>query len=74
MLQQQYLHNTGLPPVTSDIVQPSLGPPPTPASLGPSDAAWTQSMSSPNLGIGGPHCCRDALNAHAAGKAPGTSE
>lgn len=74
MLQQQYLHNTGLPPVTSDTARPSLGPPPTPACLGPSDAARTQSMCSPKLGIGGPHCCRDAPSAHTAVSAPGTSQ
>lgn len=60
MLQQRYLHNTGLPPVTSDTGQPGLGPPPTPASPGPSDTARTQPMSSLTLGLGGPHCCRDA--------------
>lgn len=63
MLQQQYLHNTGLPPVTSDTAQPGLGPPPAPASLGPSDTARTQPMSSLTLGLRGPHCCRDALSA-----------
>lgn len=74
MLQQQYLHNTGLPPVTSDTAWPNLGPPPTAASLGPSDTARTQSMCSLKLGVGGPHCCRDALSAHSAVSAPGTSE
>lgn len=50
MLQQRYLHNTGLPPVTSDSAQPGLGPPPTPASLGPSGTPQTQPMSNLTLG------------------------
>jgi len=69
MLQQRYLHNTGLPPVTSDTAQPGLGPPPTPASPGLSDTSQTQPMGSPTLGLGGPHSCRDALSADAPQRA-----
>lgn len=66
VLQQRYLHNTGLPPVTSDTAQPALGPPPTLARPGPSNTTQTQPMSSLKLGLRGPHCCWDALSTDTA--------
>lgn len=69
VLQQRYLHNTGLPPVTSDTARPGSGPPGSPS---PSDPAQTQPHSS-LCGTGGPHGHGDALGAD-TGSAPGAPE
>lgn len=69
VLQQRYLHNTGLPPVTSDTARPGSGPPGSPS---PSDPARSQPHSS-LCRTGGPHGHGDALGAD-TGSAPGAPE